>query len=61
MVDEVPLEGVFGYVDGIWTHVWSVGPQPSFDEMNAHLFKFFIFNGKPNITVIIEFVDKLKE
>lgn len=58
---DIPVEDIFAVIGGILLQIRSERPKASFDESDLHILIGFELDCKPDIALVIQFVDKLDQ
>ena len=58
---DIPVEDIFAIIGGILLQIRSESPKSSFDESDLHILVGFKLDCKPNIALVIQFVDKFDQ
>lgn len=58
---DIPVEDIFTVIGGILLQIRSERPKASFDESDLHILIGFELDCKPDIALVIQFVDKLDQ
>ena len=55
---KIPIEDIFGIVGSVLLKVWSISPKTSFNEPDLGFLVSLQLYCKPNITLMVQFIDE---